>query len=138
MGSTLLRPPSPLQILTQPSEFTWLPACRAFVENLLKQLQGAGRRGCCRVDVRFGSHTIGTRPFPLSNPPNFPFCLNPPFHFESLHNCLSLHFKFSILPSTPRGRHAKSPPLLESTCSMLGGAQLKVLCLISRDFHGPE
>ena len=48
-------------------------ACRAFTENLLKQLHGTeavetslqSRRGCCRVALRFCSNTMaGARPFP--------------------------------------------------------------------------
>ena len=79
---------------------------------------------------------------PLSNPPTFPFCLNPPFQLVFHLNCLSLHSKFhqpsnptllqtSLYPSgSPR---EVLPLLLESTCSMLGGrsARLRVLCLIS-------
>ena len=109
MASTLLRPPSPLQILIPPSAFTW-PTIPASL----------------RAEPSQRSSSVLSQ----SNLPRFPFLLNPPFHHESLifHlNCLSPHFKFyqpffptlirtslygseniNAASSFPRDRHANS------------------------------
>ncbi|KIJ91611.1 hypothetical protein K443DRAFT_114787, partial [Laccaria amethystina LaAM-08-1] len=133
-ASILLRPPSPLQILIPPFEFTSptppASACRAFAENLFEQLHGAEAEVVRNFDEALQSRR-STR-FPYygwhSALPLIPFRLNPPFHLESLvfhPNCLSPHFKFYLLSyplpnfplpsdnvnsasSFPRYRHAKS------------------------------
>ncbi|KIJ95687.1 hypothetical protein K443DRAFT_320900 [Laccaria amethystina LaAM-08-1] len=75
MASTLLRPPSPLRILIPPSEFTSPtspaslcaePSQRTSSNSCMvpKQRRFELSTRCCRVGVRFSSHTMaGTRPF---------------------------------------------------------------------------
>ena len=145
------------------TDLTSIPACRAFAENVLEQLHGAeveavetlakARRGCFRVDVRFDSHiTAGTRPFlelilqcfpsasilhSTSNPSTSTLTASPPLQILStvhhLNFPLRLGYHKLCLVISARSPHKELPPLLQSTCSMLGGrgALLRVLCLIS-------
>ncbi|KIJ97100.1 hypothetical protein K443DRAFT_106072, partial [Laccaria amethystina LaAM-08-1] len=75
VASTLLRPPPPLQIVTLPSEFTSPttpaslraePSQKTSPNSCMvpKQSWFEISTRCCRVGVRFNSHTMaGTRPF---------------------------------------------------------------------------
>ena len=71
------------------ADLTSIPACRAFAENLLRHLHDEVLQSRC--SIWFPYHGWYST-LPQSFPPKFSFCLNPPFHFESLvfHlNCLS-------------------------------------------------
>ena len=136
MASTLLlRPPSPLQIPTPPSKFTW-PAQQLADPSQRTAARCRSRGGCNLTDISmrvlqsrrsiwfpyYGWHSD----LPLSYPLKFPFRLNPSSHLDSLFfhlNCLSplqnlsiLHptlLQSSLYPSNniksiPHDRHAKS------------------------------